>query len=69
MARGDLRVFEEIGREFARFDLEVGGDAAIDSGGFARFVEGLVPGEPPEGQRYLRQAFSHYHRRASRTSR
>ena len=61
MARGNLRVFEEIGREFARFDVECGGDAAVDSGSFARFVEGLVPGEPPEGQRYLRQAFSHYH--------
>ena len=41
--------------------MECGGDAAIDSGTLARFVEGLVPGEPPEGQRYLRQAFSHYH--------
>ena len=61
VARGNLRVFEEIGREFVRFDVECGADAVVDSDTLARFVEGLVPGEPPEGQRYLRQAFSHYH--------
>ena len=61
VARGNLRVFEEIGREFMRFEVECGEDAAVDSGTLARFVEGLVPGEPPEGQRYLRQAFSHDH--------
>jgi hypothetical protein len=48
VARGNLRVFEEIGLAFARYlageDLE------------------LRPGEPPEGQRYLRQAFDHYDR-------
>jgi hypothetical protein len=46
VARGNLKVFEEIGLEFARYlegdDLE------------------LRPGDPPEGQRYLRQAFEHY---------
>ena len=62
VARGNLRVFAEIGREFARFDVACGGDAVVDSDTLARFVEGLVPGEPPEGQGYLRQAFSHYHR-------
>ena len=61
VARGNLRVFEEIGREFARFDVECGGEAVVDSDTIARFAEGLVPGEPPEGQRYLRQAFVHYH--------
>jgi len=62
VARGNLRVFEEIGREFARFEIECGEDAAADSDTLARFVEALAPGEPPEGQRYLRQAFSHYRR-------
>jgi hypothetical protein len=62
VARGNLRVFEEIGREFMRFEVECGGDARVDSDTLARFLERLVPGEPPEGQRYLRQAFSHYHR-------
>ena len=28
-----------------------------------RFLDRLEPGEPPEGQRYLRQAFAHYERR------
>jgi hypothetical protein len=46
VARGNLKVFGEIGLVFARYlegaDLE------------------LRPGDPPEGQRYLRQAFAHY---------
>jgi hypothetical protein len=64
VARGNLRVFEEIGREFARFDVECGADADAGGGadGLARFLERLRPGEPPDGQRYLRQAFSRYHR-------
>jgi hypothetical protein len=59
VARGNLRVFEEIGLEFARYLAEVppeGGDAPS----FGRFVEGLRPGDPPDGQRYLRQAFARY---------
>jgi hypothetical protein len=59
VARGNLRVFEEIGREFARFDAECG-SATHDPAALARFLEGLRPGEPPDGQRYLRQAFGHY---------
>ncbi len=62
VARGNLRVFEEIGREFARFDVACGGDSAFDTDALARFVDGLVPGEPPDGQGYLRLAFAHYHR-------
>ena len=64
VARGNLRVFEEIGREFARFDVEWGPDAAADPDALARFIEQLRPGEPPTGQRYLRQAFSHFDQRA-----
>ena len=33
-----------------------------DATNLARFVERLAPGEPPDGQRYLRQAFTRYHR-------
>jgi hypothetical protein len=62
VARGNLRVFEEIGREFARFDVECGSDTAFDAGTLAGFVEALRSGEPPSGQRFLRQAFSHYYR-------
>ena len=47
VARGNLRVFEEIGREFARFEVECGPDATIDADTLARFIEGLEPGEPP----------------------
>jgi hypothetical protein len=61
VARGNLRVFEEIGREFARFDIECGADPGVDGDSLTRFVERLRPGEPPDGQRYLRQAFSRYH--------
>jgi hypothetical protein len=62
VARGNLRVFDEIGREFARFEAECGPDTAVDSGALARFVERLRPGEPPDGQGHLRHAFSCYHR-------
>jgi hypothetical protein len=50
-ARGNRKVFEEIGREFARFL------ALSDLGSFP---DGLRPGDPPDGQRYLRQAFASY---------
>ncbi len=62
VARGNLRVFEEIGREFARFDVECAADPAFDERAIAAFLDGLRPGDPPDGQRYLRQAFSHYYR-------
>jgi hypothetical protein len=58
VARGNLRVFEEIGLEFARYVEERPADAA----GLRRFLDGLRPGEPPDGQRYLRQAFERYER-------
>jgi hypothetical protein len=61
VARGNVRVFEEIGREFARFDVECGADASFDAGSLAQFVERLRPGDPPDGQSYLRQAFSRYY--------
>jgi hypothetical protein len=61
-ARGNRKVFEEIGFEFARYLHEVPADAPPDSPELRRFVDGLRPGEPPEGQRYLRQAFARYER-------
>ncbi|MEU4768790.1 hypothetical protein AB0H12_36640 [Actinosynnema sp. NPDC023794] len=57
-ARGNLKVFEEIAREFARFLVESADD--VD-----RFCAALRPGEPPDGQRYLRQAFTRYHQAMS----
>ena len=50
VARGNLKVFEEIGLEFARY---LDGEQSLDR---------LRPGDPPEGQRYLRQAFARYER-------
>ena len=60
VARGNLRVFEEIGRAFAGFDVECGPATAADEEVVARFLDAFRPGEPPTGQRYLRQAFAHY---------
>jgi hypothetical protein len=62
VARGNLKVFEEIGLEFARYLEECTPDA-VDSASLERFLDRLRPGEPPDGQRYLRQAFARYERR------
>jgi hypothetical protein len=50
VARGNLRVFEEIGFEFARYLHECPPDAAVESPPFRRFLDTLRPGDPPEGQ-------------------
>ncbi len=56
VARGNRKVFAEIGFEFARYLASVQEDASP-----AAFLAGLSEGEPPDGQGYLRQAFTHYH--------
>ncbi|WP_086662358.1 hypothetical protein [Lentzea kentuckyensis] len=63
-ARGNLKVFEEIAREFARFLAEFP-EATDDDARIGEFCEALRSGEPPEGQRYLKQAFTRYHRAMS----
>ena len=60
-ARGNLRVFEEIGLEFSRYLDECMSDPPVEEQ-VRRFLDSLRPGDPPEGQRYLRQAFEHYER-------
>src|SRR5215213_7488632 len=62
VARGNVKVFEEIGLEFARYLDECRPDLPPESPPFQRFLERLRPGDPPEGQRYLRQAFVRYDR-------
>ncbi|HWQ83790.1 MAG TPA: hypothetical protein VN363_04440, partial [Anaerolineales bacterium] len=57
VGRGNLKVFAEIGREFGRFIEECLPDESFTAANIDRFVEQLRPGEPPDGQRYLRQAF------------
>lgn len=61
VARGNKKVFEEIGYEFARFYKTCLADQTPDPEKIVRFCQGLRPGDPPEGQVYLRQAFTHYY--------
>src|SRR6185312_666504 len=62
VALGNLRVFEEIGLEFARYLEECPPDLPADAPEIRLFLDSLRPGDPPEGQRYIRQAFVHYER-------
>jgi hypothetical protein len=60
VGRGNKKVFEEIGREFARFLEAVRDDDHFDRNKTARFCAALRAGEPPDGQRYLSEAFTAY---------
>jgi hypothetical protein len=57
VACGNKKVFEEIGLEFARFLHACPADAPADGPEIRAFVGGLRPGDPPDGQEYLRAAF------------
>jgi hypothetical protein len=61
VARGNLKVFAEIGREFARFYANCLPDQVYNADHIAQFTEQLRPGDPPDGQGYLRKAFLHYY--------
>ena len=65
VARGNLKVFDEIGLEFARYLQECAPELRPESAEFQRFLAGLRPGSPPEGQQYLRQAFTRYQQQLS----
>jgi hypothetical protein len=60
VARGNRKVFEEIGREFARYLAAFAGDVSFDADKMSRFCAELRPGDPPDGQRLLREAFAAY---------
>jgi len=60
VAHGNKKVFEEIGREFARFLATFREDPGVGSESTAQFCADLRPGEPPEGQGLLREAFATY---------
>lgn len=60
VGRGNKKVFEEIGHEFARFLAAFAGDGHLDRDNIARFCAALRPGEPPDGQRFLSEAFTAY---------
>ena len=61
VGRGNKKVYEEIGREFARFFALCLNDATFDEQKIAAFSEALRPGDPPDGQQYLRRAFARYY--------
>jgi hypothetical protein len=61
VGRGNKKVFEEIGREFARFQTACLNDTTFDADHLERFCAELRTGDPPNGQRYLRQAFTRYY--------
>lgn len=60
VAAGNRKVFDEIGLHFARYLHETDASIPVESPEFEHFLDGFTPGEPPDGQRYLRQAFSRY---------
>lgn len=59
IARGNRKVFEEIGREFARF-LPLMRGGTCEPASLERFCADLRPGAPPDGQDFLRDAFRGY---------
>jgi hypothetical protein len=61
VGRGNRKVFEEIGREFARFFAACLHDTIFDAEKITRFCAELRPGDPPDGQQYLRKAFARYY--------
>ncbi|MGA0558927.1 hypothetical protein ACO2Q8_19885 [Larkinella sp. VNQ87] len=61
VSRGNRKVFVEIGREFARFMAICLADSTYQSDHLEEFLRGLKPGNPPEGQHYLRQAFTAFY--------
>jgi hypothetical protein len=61
VARGNKKVFEEIAREFARFYAGPFLDVIYTPSTIEAFCGELHPGDPPEGQHYLRRAFTHYY--------
>ena len=60
VAIGNRKVFVEIGREFARWRGTAAAADAPDAAATAAFTHALRAGEPPDGQRLLREAFAAY---------
>jgi hypothetical protein len=65
VARGNQKVFEEIGYEFARYVEACDPADAPDSESVLEFLSGLRAGPPAEGQDLLREAFTHYQQQTS----
>jgi len=61
VARGNRKVYEEIGREFARFIATCTKDEVYNQTTIDDFCKKLTPGPPPDGQDYLCKAFKRYY--------
>lgn len=61
VAKGNQKVFEEIGFEFARFIATCFDDAEPDLQHFELFCREMRDGDPPDGQQYLKRAFTNYY--------
>lgn len=61
VARGNQKVYAEIAREFARFAAAFLDDKTFDDEKLAEFCASFAPGDPPNGQRLLKQAFTRYY--------
>ena len=62
VARGNKKVFEEIGYEFARFIATCPADEVYKESTINDFCKALKPGPPPDGQDYLCKAFTCYYK-------
>lgn len=58
VSRGNIKVYQEIGAEFARFLRLI--EENPEETRITQFIESLVPGDPPDGQAYLKKAFRAY---------
>jgi hypothetical protein len=65
VSRGNRKVFEKIGLEFARFLDQCPAEAGVDSEMFQSFRNSLQEGDPPDGQSLLRLAFERYQKQAA----
>ncbi len=61
VARGNKKVFEEIGFEFARFISNCINHTQYDADSINQFINELRPGPPPDGQEMLKEAFLNYY--------
>ena len=62
VAKGNKKVFEEIGLEFARFIGSCLKDELYQESSITNFCNELRPGPPPDGQQHLTIAFSAYYK-------
>jgi len=69
VSRGNKKVFEEIGMEFARFLEQCPPESTVDSETFRSFKNGLQDGDPPEGQGLLGLAFERYQQQTAEPAR